>query len=174
MAKIGWLAMSYNVPIQPSKSRVYVWRKLKEMGAEYFKHGVAILPNTRSNLHQVRALANKIREMGGESCLVELRFLDQADEDQLIAAFKKQSENEFRELLIDFAKLYEDAEGHFGIGREDREKMRRRYAKAKSRDFFDMEKELDLEGGIPELLEDLKKGSREIYRMMAAFFDGAL
>lgn len=172
MTKIGWLAMSYNVPIQPSKNRVYVWRKLKEMGAEYFKHGVAILPNTKSNLHKVRALSSKIKELDGDACLVELRFLDEADEERLIAAFKKQSENEFRELFIDFAKLYEDAEGHFGIGREDKEKMCRRYAKAKSRDFFGIEKELDLEGGIPDLLEDLKKGSRELYRMMLGFFEG--
>ncbi len=170
-SSIGWLAMSYNVPITPSKNRVYVWRKLKEMGAEYFKHGVAILPHTKQNLQKIRALSCKIREMEGDATIVELRFLDPADEAQMIAAFKKQSANEFRELFLDFARLYEGADGCFGDGREEKEKMRRRYAKAKSRDFFGIEGELDLEGGFPELMADLKKSSKELYRMMLSFFD---
>ena len=33
---LRWLALGYSVPINPSKNRVYVWRKLKEYGAEYF------------------------------------------------------------------------------------------------------------------------------------------
>ena len=42
-----WIALGYNVPIEPSRNRVYVWRKLKEFGAEYFRPGVAILANTK-------------------------------------------------------------------------------------------------------------------------------
>ena len=39
MQRTIWLALSYNVPINPSKVRVYVWRKLKEFGAEYLRQG---------------------------------------------------------------------------------------------------------------------------------------
>lgn len=163
-----WLAMSYNIPIRPSKIRVYVWRKLREMGAEYFKQGVAILPYTKANLMKVQSLATKIREMGGEAALVELRFLNEVDEVRQILAFKRQSENEFRELLLDFAKLYENAQGCFGSRREERERIRRRYAKVKSRDFFGIE--ADLEGASRELLVGLKNSTQEIYRLMVRFF----
>ena len=40
--QLRWLALGYSVPVNPSKNRVYVWRKLKEYGAEYFKQGVAV------------------------------------------------------------------------------------------------------------------------------------
>ena len=46
---IRWLALGYSVPVNPSKNRVYVWRKLKEYGAEYFKQGVALLPYNRQS-----------------------------------------------------------------------------------------------------------------------------
>ena len=48
MQPISWLGLGYNVPVNPSKNRVYVWRKLKEFGASYFKQGVAILPKNQS------------------------------------------------------------------------------------------------------------------------------
>lgn len=65
MSRYSWLSVSYNVPIQPSKNRVYIWRKLKEMGAEYLKHGVAVLPNTHRNLQNIRTLGGQNQGHGG-------------------------------------------------------------------------------------------------------------
>ena len=47
---IRWLALGYSVPVNPSKNRVYIWRKLKEYGAEYFKQGVAVLLNSAQSM----------------------------------------------------------------------------------------------------------------------------
>ena len=60
MPRTVWLALSYNVPINPSKARVYVWRKLKEIGAEYFKQGVALLPNTAAEAKEIETGINEI------------------------------------------------------------------------------------------------------------------
>lgn len=164
-----WIAMSYNIPIRPSKARVYVWRKLREMGANYFKQGVAILPYTKINLFKIRVLSVKIKDMGGETSIVELRFLDQADETRQILEFKKQSEKEFREILIDFAKLYEEAQDRFSGNKEEYDRIRRRYLKAKGRDFFGIEAALDLEDIFREILLNFKKGTEELYRVMFYF-----
>ena len=40
--KRKWIGMGYNLPVNPSKNRVYVWRKLKEVGAVYYKQGVTV------------------------------------------------------------------------------------------------------------------------------------
>ena len=40
-----WLGIAYTAPAKPSKARVYIWRKLKELGAEYY-HGMAMIPQT--------------------------------------------------------------------------------------------------------------------------------
>ena len=71
---IRWLALGYSVPVNPSKNRVYVWRKLKEYGAEYFKQGVALLPYNRQSYTKFKYLSAKILEMGGEASIVEMKF----------------------------------------------------------------------------------------------------
>ena len=41
---IRWLALGYSVPVNPSKNRVYVWRKIKEGWADDFKCRRCLLP----------------------------------------------------------------------------------------------------------------------------------
>ena len=105
MQPITWLGLGYNVPVNPSKNRVYVWRKLKDFGAGYFKQGVAILPKSPQNMAKFNSLAAKIREMGGDATLVELRFVEPRDEAETVERFQRQSENEYQELIRDCATL---------------------------------------------------------------------
>ena len=44
--RVKWIGLGYNLPVNPSKNRVYVWRKLKEMGAKLLitvDNGIAAL-----------------------------------------------------------------------------------------------------------------------------------
>ena len=84
LEQLTWLALGYSIPMNPSRNRVYVWRKLKEFGAEYFRQGVALLPNRKNALAQFTALAEKIRSFGGTASLMEMRFVDPADERMLV------------------------------------------------------------------------------------------
>lgn len=139
------------------KNRVYVWRKLKEWGAEYFKQGVALLPLTAQSIKQFRTLASKIREMGGEAVLVEMKYLDQRDEQELIRRFQKQSEREYLELVRDCANLVENLRSNL-LGEEGREqvhKMQKRYEKLRGRDYFRQRPRGDISGSLMELAEDM-------------------
>jgi hypothetical protein len=40
----GWVLLVYRLPREPSRHRVAVWRKLRDLGALYLKDGVAALP----------------------------------------------------------------------------------------------------------------------------------
>ena len=95
---IRWLALGYSVPVNPSKNRVYIWRKLKEYGAEYFKQGVAILPYNRQSYTKLKHLQAKILEMGGEASIVEMKFLDPKDEREMVSRFRKQALEELSQL----------------------------------------------------------------------------
>ena len=63
MGELYWIALSYHLPSDSSKSRVYLWRKLRELGAENLRPGIAVLPRTPENLRRMRQLLQKIREM---------------------------------------------------------------------------------------------------------------
>ena len=67
-----WLGITYTAPAKPSKARVYIWRKLKELGAEYY-HGMAMIPQSPKTLDSVKKLAARMRELGAEEAFLRIR-----------------------------------------------------------------------------------------------------
>lgn len=175
MQKSVWLALSYNVPINPSKARVYVWRKLKEIGAEYFRQGVAVLPSTSQGAQQFHTLAQKIRQMGGEAALVELRFLDPKDEADMTAKFKKQIEQEYSELLSDCAGALRLLRGEKPtVTPQDSERIKqmiKRYRKTRSRDYLKLGAEGELEAGINEIIDCVRELAGDVGRQLRSLME---
>lgn len=175
MPRTVWLALSYNVPINPSKARVYVWRKLKEIGAEYFKQGVALLPNTAQSMQQFSALAQKIRQLGGEASIVELRFTDPNDEAQMTARFKKQVDDEYTELLSDCANvLLMLKRPEQPLTAQETERIRqmvKRYRKTRSRDFFKASEAKEIETGINEIIDGVKGVASDLGKQLRKMMD---
>jgi hypothetical protein len=174
MPSIVWLGLGYNVPVNPSKNRVYVWRKLKEFGAGYFKQGVAILPNTAQSMAKFQGLAAKIREMGGDATLVELRFFEPRDEAETIARFQRQSEDEYQELIRDCARLVADMRrGLFPPDQrsEHLKRIMRRFGKVQSRDYFRSRSQESIADGLEELVGDMAHITDEIGRQFRNLLD---
>lgn len=159
---LRWLALGYSVPINPSKNRVYVWRKLKEYGAEYFKQGVALLPYTRTSYTKFKYLSGKIVEMGGEASIVEMKFLDPADEQEVIYRFRAQELEELNELKKDcaeiMAQLSRQTAALTELQGDEIKKLIRRFSKAKERSHFCGTLVEDVENGIYSLLDVLRGG----------------
>ena len=93
-----YTAIGYSVPASPSKLRVYVWRKLRQMGAENVKPGLAVLPENTENRRMLAELAEIVREMGGESSVYTLIFADIAEERALIRLFAQRTKDELEKL----------------------------------------------------------------------------
>ncbi|MEG1687494.1 MAG: hypothetical protein RR276_06395, partial [Angelakisella sp.] len=144
-------------------------------GAEYLRQGVALLPASRTSLAKAQQLTAKIRSMGGEATLTEMRFLDEQEHRAMVERFKGQSRDEYRALLLDMARLYES----MGSSSPDSKSraLKKRYRSVKERDFFGAESELstnqlvgkiltqldlNLDGGWAELVADLKQGCRDL------------
>lgn len=174
-----WLALGYNVPINPSKNRVYIWRKLKELGAEYFKQGVAVLPLNKFNYAQFKTLASKIISMGGEASIVELKFIDSQDELEMIAKFKHQYASELSKLKDDCTQIITDigsGAGHL-VSEYDAErvkKMVRKFNKSKQRNHFDSNLVEDIETALLSLSDILKQGKGEISTQLIKFLEKQL
>lgn len=176
MQKTVWLAISYNVPINPSKARVYVWRKLREFGAEYFKQGVALLPNTAQGMQQFTGLAAKIRQMGGEASIVELRFTDPADEARMTGRFKKQVEDEYSSLLADCAGVLARVKNRaVPLSGKESDKVRqmvKRYRAARAHDHFKTGGARELEDGLSEIIECVREVASDVGTQLRRMLDG--
>ena len=75
-----WLQLTYKVPSEPSQKRVWVWRRLQNLGAYALQNSVYLLPFSNEVEKHFRQLAQEIREMGGEASLFAVTALDSADD----------------------------------------------------------------------------------------------
>jgi len=95
----NWLLLTYKVPPEPAKKRVALWRRLKSMGGVYLQNGVCLLPNTDDHARRLKMLENDISEMGGNSVILETVALDRGQENKVIARFKADRDEEYKEFL---------------------------------------------------------------------------
>jgi hypothetical protein len=114
----SWLLLTYKVPPEPPKKRVALWRRLKGMGAVYLQNGVCLLPKTDDHVRQLKMLENEIVSMEGESVILETVALDRLQEDKVVARFKADRDEEYREFLAKCADFEaeiakETADNHF-------------------------------------------------------------
>ena len=99
MDQIEWILMIYKVPPEPAAKRIALWRRLKGMGAVYLQNGVCLLPQTAGHMRQLKMLENDAAEMGGETVLLLTTSLDKPQEDKVIARFKADRDDQYREFL---------------------------------------------------------------------------
>src|SRR4028118_1236435 len=60
-----WVLLVYRIPREPSRHRVAVWRKLRDLGALYLRDGVAALPEDAVTREQMEWLQLRVPEAGG-------------------------------------------------------------------------------------------------------------
>jgi hypothetical protein len=94
-----WLLLTYKVPPEPASKRIALWRRLKGMGAVYLQNGVSLLPKTDDHVRRLKMLENDIGEMGGDAVLLETVALDRAQEDKVLARFKADRDDAYREFI---------------------------------------------------------------------------
>jgi hypothetical protein len=94
-----WLLLTYKVPAEPASKRVALWRRLKSMGAVYLQNGVCLLPKTDDHVRHLKMLENDIAEMGGEAVILEAVALDRLQEDKVVARFKVDRDDAYREFI---------------------------------------------------------------------------
>ncbi|MBC8570290.1 Chromate resistance protein ChrB [Zongyangia hominis] len=176
--RVKWIGLGYNLPVNPSKNRVYVWRKLKEMGADYFKQSMAILPKNPVNVRAMVRLQDKIRDLGGEATLIEMQFVDERDEMRMIARFKEARRKEYDDIITETHRLLGTLQqnGRTKMAPEtgdELKKLIKRYERVRARDFFGLGTGGVLEGDIRQIAELLRSSmdgfSAQLRRMLDAW-----
>ena len=96
---VKWLLLHYKLPPEPSARRVYIWRKLKRLGAVWYQDAVWILPGSPRTLEQFQWLAAEIVELNGEAALWEAQLALSGKDETLIEQFQQQVEQAYTEIL---------------------------------------------------------------------------
>jgi CRISPR/Cas system-associated endoribonuclease Cas2 len=94
-----WLQLTYKVPSEPSQKRVWVWRRLQNLGAFALQNSVYLLPYSEEVEKHFRQLAHEIHEMGGEASIFSVIALDAADEQRILQTLLEARTGEYNMVV---------------------------------------------------------------------------
>lgn len=136
--KTRWLILVYQLPREPSRHRVAVWRKLKSLGALYLQDGAAALPEDAVTREQLEWLQLRIREAGGEATLWEALPNTVAENRDLVEAFRDAREEGYGKVIEGAERIRRKAElgGDRAALLEDLARTEREFRAERRRDYF--------------------------------------
>ena len=137
MERPRWVLLIYRIPREPSRHRVAVWRKLRDLGALYLQDGVAALPEDAVTREQLEWLQLRVREAGGEATLWEARPGTVAEEAELVGDFRSSREEAYRTIIAGAERVRRKAQ--MGGGEtllEQLGKLEREFRAERRRDYF--------------------------------------
>jgi hypothetical protein len=120
-----WVVLVYKIPREPAAGRVYVWRKLKRLGALLLHDAVWLLPDTPWTREQFQWLAIEIRELGGEALVWESRMVLPGQDDALIQQFLADVDEAYHAILATLQQTDADLAA-----------LARQYQQVQARDYF--------------------------------------
>jgi len=121
----NWLLLHYKLPTKPSALRVYIWRKLKRLGAILLHEAIWVLPDLPRTAEQVQWLTAEIQEMGGEAYSWRATTILGENDEEITRQFNEQVEVVYAELLKKLDK-----------SRADLQEISKQYQQTASQDFF--------------------------------------
>jgi Protein ChrB, N-terminal len=126
--------------------RVQVWRKLRSLGALYLQQSVCLLPDRPEVSRQVRRLAARVLDHGGQARVLRIAFADPAEQAQLVAELNAARDAEYAEVLERLPGLLDELAMERDRGRAtyaeveeseaDLERFRSWLSKIAHRDYF--------------------------------------
>jgi hypothetical protein len=156
-----WVLLVYRLPREPSRHRVAVWRKLRDLGALYLQDGVAALPEDAVTREQLEWLQLRVREAGGEATLWEARPGTMAEEAELVEAFRSSREEAYKAIIARAQRLRRKAQMGGGALSERLGKLEREFRAERRRDYFRSPLRLEAAGALKAAREAVRdrKGS---------------
>lgn len=104
-----WLLFIYKVPNEPSARRVYVWRKLKAMGALVLQDSTWVLPANPRTREKLQWLAGEVNDMKDSQATVwEGAPIITGAKVDLVSQFTDQVESLYKDMLRQLEKKNSD------------------------------------------------------------------
>jgi hypothetical protein len=120
-----WLLLIYKIPREPTAGRVYVWRKLKQLGAVSLQDGAWVLPANPRTQEQFQWLAAEIVEQGGEASLLMCDMVFTSHPKALREAFEAPVREQYQEILAALRRKNRNLSA-----------LSKQYVQTKARDYF--------------------------------------
>jgi len=172
MTKIDWLVLNYNLPTEPSRHRVAIWRGLKKIGAMNIQQSMWLLPNNEENYLALQKISQDIESNDGESLLMKSIFFEEKHEERVISLFNNIRDEEYMELIRECEKYLKEIEKEIAIEKftfpeleeeeAEFEKLFSWYKKIQARDLFNSSNQNE----AIEIIDKIKKAFENYSEMV--------
>ena len=105
MTSRHWLLFTYQLPSRPSNARVQTWRRLQEIGAAPTGTSAYVLPDREQCRADFDWLRREVVRLGGRALVFSAEPTDSRDATNMIGAFKRLREEDYRALRARARKL---------------------------------------------------------------------
>jgi hypothetical protein len=181
MELLSWLLFCSQLPANPSRARVMVWRHLRAAGATGLQNGVWVLPHSPEHEKLAQDLQAYVEQQGGSSQIftassfnadIEEHILErfQADRDEEYGEFKEQCDD----FLAEIAKEIERANFSYAEFEENEQNLNKLVdwlAKIKRRDFTGQSRAAEAGAMLDNCRQALLEFADQVYRNEGAQTD---
>ena len=115
MGNKRWLVISYNLPTEPSRHRVAVWRALKKLGVVNIQQSMWVLPYNDKNYAALLRISEEIELNQGEALLMDCSFFSKEHENRIISILNDVRDEEYKEFISECVKYLKEVEKEITI-----------------------------------------------------------
>ena len=142
-----WILLIHQLPPKPTNLRVRIWRKLQKLGTISIKNSVYVLPFSDKTHEDFQWLRQEIESAGGEATVFRAGAVEGATDEEIIATFRKERDDEYARLTGELKGLAgairgQKRGGHLTAGRlgvheAELDKLHAELERVVANDFFD-------------------------------------
>lgn len=160
-----WLLITVSTAGASDSLRVYVWRRLRLLGAVYLQQSVCVLPALPDVQKEISRFTGKVRHEGGIVRVLNFQVTDAVEQQRLVTDFNDARDIEYAEVLERTPSFLEELEMERGRGRTtyaeveeseaDLDRFKSWLEKIAKRDYFDAPKGMIARQAIQQCEQEL-------------------
>ncbi|MFQ5862577.1 MAG: chromate resistance protein ChrB domain-containing protein [Candidatus Brocadiales bacterium] len=91
----------YSLPLEASKERVRLWRKLKQLGSVALKNSVYILPYAETFYENFQWLKQEVQTVHGEATLLKVNRIEGMSNEEIVKLFTEGRNQDYAQIIGD-------------------------------------------------------------------------
>lgn len=155
---MNWLLLIHQIPAKPTYFRAKIWRRLQQIGATPVKQAAYAMPQTDQAYEDLTWIAREIIQGGGEAILLDARFCEGMEDEQVMHLFREARRRDYEKLTIEADELlqhYRRNDSGFSVDfleyKNGITRLRRAFAAITAIDFFPGQEQAALEAVLADL-----------------------
>jgi hypothetical protein len=119
---LSWIIVLYEVPSEPSRLKVKVWREFKKLGALYPQMSLCILPNNEQNAKKIDDISNMIISEG-KIIKISATDLEIKEHNKILDMYRVERDRQYDEIVEECEEFIDETNLNIGNNKFTQEEV---------------------------------------------------